>query len=109
MSSSFTDVVARARAMGTGENVDGKRIDAPPSTSAATFMSARELDVLTELSQQADDRRKGSLQTRGKISEEDVKGGGETKSRDAWRKALRSIRNAKASAALTDAIPSTPM
>ena len=102
MSSSFTDVVARARAMGTGENVDGKRIDAPPSTSAATFMSARELDVLTELSQQADDRRKGSLQTRGKISEEDVKRGGETKSRDAWRKALRSIRNAKASAALTD-------
>ena len=48
MSSSFTDVLARARAMGTGENVDGKRIDAPPSTSAATFVSARELDVLTD-------------------------------------------------------------
>ena len=88
--------------MDAGENDRGRRGDAPPSASAATFMSAREEDVLIELKQQVEDRRKGAARTRAKISEDDVKRGSQTKSRGAWRNALKSIRNAKASAALTD-------
>lgn len=102
MSSPFTELLARARAMDAGENDRGRRGNAPPSTSAPAFMSAREEDVLVELKQQVEDRRKGDARTRAKISEDDVKRGGETKARGAWRNAIKSIRNAKASAALTD-------